>query len=97
MTLKDQFEWTENGLKLLEKIQSIIAENGGRDAMIEIMEAEAGNTYLSERSKEKEVFKLTIKHDIPYIVAHRMLNMDYRKFARKITEYKTKELCGTSL
>ena len=73
MEIKGQFEWTESGLELLQRIQNIINENGGIDKMAVLVSNELeSHSYKKDvitlRTKIKKMYGRVYTKDIPSIL-----------------------------
>lgn len=81
--------WTPGGKQLLSKIKDLIDKNGGIAAMYEIVDAEVNGTEIDNyRTREDQVFRLTIKHDIRHTQACQLIPMPVHIFSKKLAEYK---------
>jgi len=89
----EQFEWSESGEALREKIQEIITKHGGIEAYAFIIEEELSLTRY-EREKRRIVagFILMSKYKISHKDGAELLNLTGGDFENRLKEFKESQL-----
>lgn len=84
-----ELPWTPEGKKLLSKIKEVIDRNGGMAAMYDMVDAEVNGTeFLNHRSREDQVFRLTIKYDMRHNQACQLIPMPLHIFSQRLAQFK---------
>lgn len=87
---KEFFKWTTGGLKLLETINQLIEDNGGRDKLYKIITEDNDlNSYQKYDREKKESFRNVVMNKIPYRYAAILMGIPYTDFCRQIKQFKS--------
>ncbi|KEQ31226.1 hypothetical protein N180_02975 [Pedobacter antarcticus 4BY] len=85
----DVYPWTDSGLLLLHTINAIIQKNGGREAMLKIVQAELSQTvFHREKSKVQEAISRMVELKIPKAQAADMLNISLTQYKAELSNMR---------
>lgn len=85
----EQFEWSESGKVLRNKIDQIIANHGGIESYTLLVEAELSNTkHQRDRIRMNDAFTLVEKHGMIYQDGADLLGLSRNEFIKRYKAFK---------
>lgn len=91
--MNGEFEWSESGLRLLQTIQKIVADNGGEEEMYLKMYVESNeSSYKQNKVSIKSQVRTLKKNNVKHSVIMEVLNLTSNQLSQIVEDLRVSEL-----
>lgn len=91
--MNGEYEWSESGLRLLQTIQKIVADNGGEEEMYLKMYVESNeSSYKQNKVSIKSQVRTLKKNNVKHSVIMEVLNLTSNQLSQIVEDLRVSEL-----